>query len=797
MGTPRCMSPEQARGEKADARTDIFSLGVVAYEMIAGRAPFTGATRNDVIASILKDEPPPLATVAPETPHELRRIICKALQRNREARYQNVPDLISDLKQLQRDLEFASEEKKRSGRAKAEGEEDLVIPFSGEISRPRTIAPQGETTNKTANRRRLAALGILAGLLIAATVAWFYFNRAPVLTSKDTILLADFDNRTGDNIFDGTLKQGLAIQLQQSPFLNLFPEARVRQTLRLMGRSAEERVTAETARAICERHDLKALIAGSIAPLGSHYVITLEAINGQTGEVLAREQTEAESREQVLRALSRVTTQLREKLGESLSSIQRFDKPLEGPLEQATTSKLEAFKAWSVAIELSYRGRPMEAIPFYKRAVELDSNFAHAYAVLSAVYSGSGRPGLAAEYAEKGYALRDRVSEFEKLRITNFYHGFATGDLNKRIEVLMLLKRIYPREMATPSDLALTYIQTGQFDQAVAQARESIGINPDFAPAHRALAGALLRLNRLAEAKDALTQALQQKFDNPGFHSYLYEIAFINGDASGMQQQLDWASGKPYEYMAFDWQAGAAAFAGQCRRAQEQTRRAIDLAARGDTNEVAAGYASEQALRLAVLSSNFSLPSSENRKLKLEIQAQVQSALSLARGRASLPRVALALGMCSQTDQAKPLVDELTKRYPEDTIINSIWLPVIRAAIELQRGNAAGTIEQLQTTVRYEAAAEFWPQYLRGLAYLKLKQGTEGATEFQKILDHRGQAPLSVLYPLAQLGSARAAALAGDLAKRRTVYEDFFRMWKSADTDLPILIDAKREYEKK
>jgi DNA-binding winged helix-turn-helix (wHTH) protein len=399
---------------------------------------------------------------------------------------------------------------------------------------------------KPARVQRVAIrnLAVLAGLVVTASTAWLYFNRSPVLTSKDTILLADFDNKTGDNIFDGTLKQGLAIQLQQSPFLNLFPEAQARQTMRLMGRSDKNQVTVETARAICERHDLKALIAGSIAPLGSHYVITLEAINGQTGESLARQQIEAESREQVLRALSRVTTQLREQLGESLSSIQRFDKPLQGPLEQATTSKLEAFKAWSVAIEHSYSGRPMEAIPFYRRAVELDPDFAHAYGVLSTVYGATGRPGLAAEYAEKGYALRDRVSEFEKLRITNFYHGYATGDLNKRIEVLMLLKRTYPREMATPTDLAQTYVQIGQFDQAVAQARESIGINPHFAPAHRVLGWALLLLNRFAEAKDALTQALQQKLDNPAFHTFLYQMAFINDDTAGMQQQLGWASGE-------------------------------------------------------------------------------------------------------------------------------------------------------------------------------------------------------------------------------------------------------------
>ncbi|MBM3804542.1 MAG: hypothetical protein FJW26_19770 [Acidimicrobiia bacterium] len=776
LGTPRCMSPEQARGEKVDARTDIFSLGVVFYEMIAGRAPFVGSTRNDIIASILKDEPPALATVAPETSHELGHIVCRALQKNREVRYQCMHDLISDLKQLQRGLEFALDDKKRTGRAKVEGEENLVMPVSGEVPRLQATASVKETTT-AAIRRRLAALGGIAGLVIAATFTWLYFNRSSVLTSKDTILLADFNNTTGDNIFDVTLKQGLAIQLQQSPFLNLFSEPRVRQTLQLMGRSSDERVTAETAREICERNNLKALIAGSIAPLGSHYVISLEAINGQSGEVLARQQVEAESKEQVLRALSQAATGLRENLGESLSSIQRFDRPL----EEATTSKLEAFKAWSVAVEHSYGGRVMEAIPFYRRAVELDPDFAQAYATLSTVYWTVGQPGLAAEYAAKGYALRDRVSEIEKLRITNFYHGYATGDLNKRVEVLMLLTRTNPRDRTAHNDLALTHIFLGQFDQAFAQARESISINPNFAPGHRALVWALLRLNRFAEARNVITQALQQKLDIPAFHTFLYQIAFINNDSAGVQQQLGWASGKPYEYLAFDWQAGAAASAGQRRRAQELSRRAIDLAALGSSKEVAAQYATEQALLDAVFGDC------------QRARAHAAKGLNLERGRASLPRAALALALCNQTDQARLLVDELTKRYPEDTLLNSIWLPAVGAATELQRGNATQAIERLEQS-RYEAAAEFWTQYLRGQAYLKLKQGSEASTEFQKILDHRGYAPLSVLYPLAHLGVARAAVLAGDVARSRAAYEDFFRMWQSADPDLRILLEAKREY---
>ena len=673
MGTPRYMSPEQARGEKVDARTDIFSLGVLLYEMVTGRAPFGGTTASDAFAAILRDEPPPLADSLPDAPPELDRIISTALRKNRDVRYQTAQDLLTDLKEFKRRIEFGT----------------------------RPVRPRRLT-------RKIPVIVAAAALALAATVGAFYFNRKPALSEKDTILLADFENKTGDEIFDGALKQALAIQLQQSPFLNLFPEPQVRQTLGLMGRSPNERVTAQIAGEICVRNNLKALIAGAIAPLGSHYVITLEAINGQNGESLARQQVEAESREQVLRALSQAASQLREKLGESLSSIKRFDAPLY--VEQATTTKLEAFKAWSLGVENSYEGRVMEAIPFYKRAVALDPEFAHAYSVLATVYGNTGRPGLAAEYAEKGYKLKDRVSEFEKLRITNFYHGFATGDLSQRIDVLKLLKSTYPRDGSGPTDLAYTYSQIGQFDLAVAEAREAIHLNPNFGPSHRVLVLALFHLNRFAEAKDTIAQSLQQKINNTDFHYVLYQIAFADGDLSAMQEQIEGVGGRADEYAASDWQTGAAAFGGQWRKSQESASRAIDLAARGDTKEVAARYAAEQSLRAAIFG---------DRRRAREDAAH---GLKLARGRASLPRAALALALCGETNDANSLVEELIKLYPEDTVINSIWVPAIRAAMELQRGNAAQAIELLQPASRYEAAAEFWPQYLRGLSYLKLKR---------------------------------------------------------------------------
>ncbi len=804
MGTASYMSPEQARGEKVDARSDLFSLGIVLYEMIAGQQPFTGVNMLDVIGAILHQEPAPIV----DAPVEVQRIVTRALQKDRAARYQTAQELALDLKELKDELAYQARAARTSSESQTalpraalgaqasrlplasaseansvvrENAEEEALPSPSERATLHALAAGGTPALPGAPRTsKYKILIAVAALVLLVVAAFFYFKRQPALTDKDTILLADFTNTTNDPVFDGTLKQALAVHLGQSPFLNLFADERVRETLRLMNRSPDERITPTVGREICQRQGLKALLTGTIASLGRNYVINLEAINGQTGDVLAREQGEAEGKEQVLRSLGEAATRLREKLGESLSSIQRFDKPL----QQATTAKLEAFKAWSLGLEYSYSGSVMEAIPFYKRAVELDPEFAQAYSVLSVVHWATGRPGLAAEYAEKGYRLRDRVSEFEKLRITNFYHAFATGDLNKRIEVVLLLKGRYPREWGTPTDLALTYNMIGQFDQAVAEAREAIRRNPNFAPAHRALGLALLSLNRFAEAREALTQALQQKLDTPDFHAILYQIAFTDGDTAGMQQQLDWAKGKPNEYIAFDWQTGAAACAGQWRQAQEFSRRAIDLAGRGDTTEVAARYATEQALRGAVFG--------DCRQARVE----VAQGLKLARGRMLLSRAALALSLCGETHQAQQLVDEVSKLYPEDTLMNAIWLPLIRAALELQRGNAAQAIEQLQATTRYEAAAEFWPQYLRSQAYLKLGRGAEAASEFQKILDHRGWAPTSPLYPLAHLGLARAALLQGDTAKAQKSYQDFFALWKDADADLPVLIEAKKEYEK-
>ena len=789
LGTSFYMSPEQARGMDVDARTDIWSLGCVIYEMVSGRMAFEGPTTSDVISLILHKEPLPLARYGPEIPAELDRIVTKALEKDREERYQVVKDLALDLKKLKRHMEFELDLERT---VPPEEASHAISTISGstqttKASTAQTDAPAVVHTTSSAEyivsqiktHKKASAL-IAAAVVLAVTAAiLFYFKPASALTDKDTILLADFVNTTADTVFDGTLKQGLAVQLAQSPFLNVFPDARVRQTLRLMGRSADDRVTQEVAREICQRQGLKAFLAGSITNLGTSYVITLEAINGQSGDEIAREQVEAASKEQVLKALTQAASKLRQKLGESLSSIQKFDAPLE-----LTTSSLEALKAYSLGAEQSTRGKFLEAIPFHKRAVELDPNFAYAYAGLAVQYNNTNQPKLAAEYAEKAFALRDRVSELEKLRISNFYYAFVTGEPDKQIEVLQTYKGTYPRDWRAPLSLSDSYFRTGQFEKAAAEARDGLRLNPNTAVGYLNLGQAFIALNRFADAKEVIEQALHQKLDATDIHSYLYQVAFVGGDSATMQQQLDWARGKPDEYVALNWQTQTAAFLGQWRRSQDFSRSGVDMATRSDAKEVAAQYAVEAALRGAVFGQCS------------QTKAAISQAAGLARNNLFLTRGALALALCGDAGQAQSLVEEVTKERPKDTLINSLWVPTIRAAVQINRNNPAEAVKLLEAARGYEAGAEFWPQYLRGVAYLKLKSGNEAAAEFQKILDNRGQATLSALYPLAHLGLARAAALTGDLSKSRKAYQDFLALWKDADSDLPVLHEAKQEYEK-
>ncbi|MGH9966476.1 MAG: protein kinase domain-containing protein [Pyrinomonadaceae bacterium] len=793
MGTTAYMSPEQARGLAVDWRTDIWSLGVVLYEMVGGIVPFEGPTKSDIVSNILQKEPPALTLLSDEAHERLDEIVTKALTKDKEERYQSAKDLFIDLKRLRQHLDVQAEIKRtlppelRSANGSTQPRSKYQTAAAAQASatqtaiveKARPTSAEHLLTEIKRHKKGAILIAALATVAIAASILFLHFRSARVLTEKDTILLTDFVNTTGDSVFDGTLKQALAVQLGQSPFLNIFSEDRVRGALRFMGRSPDERVTRDVGREICQRQGLKAMLVGSIASLGNHYVITLEAINAQTGDAIAREQAEAENKEQVLQALGEAAMMLREKLGESLQSIQKFD----APIEQATTSSLEAFKAFSLGVEQQLKGKYLEAIPFLKRATDIDPNFALAYARMASMYYNSRQYDLAAEASQKAFELRDRVSERERLYISAGYYDNSTGELEKYLETLELWKRTYPRDASPPNNLAVKYNELGLFDKALEEAREAIRLNPSSASGYSLLAAAFVGLNRFDEAKEIVGQAQAQTLETTAMRRILYRIAFVQGDVTTMQQQIEWVNGKPDEYVAQGWQSETAAFSGQLRKAQEFSNRAFELAERRDLKEVAAQIAVGGAGRDALFG--------DCRQAK----EQTAKALSISHSPLTMVNAGNALATCGEFSQTQTIIAELTRRSPKDTVLNKILLPLVQARIELQRGNSAQAIQLLETTRPYEGYALFQIAYLGGQIYLNQHRGTDAATEFQKILDHRGWQPTSPLYSLAHLGLARTAALSGDTTKARKSYQDFFALWKDADPDILILQEARREYE--
>jgi len=801
LGTSQYMSPEQARGKPIDARTDIWSLGVVLYEMATGHPPFTGETKTDVIVAIAKSDPQPLTRFTRNVPAELEWIVMKALRKNVEERYQTVKEFESDLKKLKQRLEFQTELERSippdtlsSLAAAGIALTDTEIPTAGvstsvpPASRSAAGFPAAAQTRASSAeyivsgiKRHKTALAIaaLGIVLIAAVLVYLSSSRRRVaFTDKDTILLADFVNTTGDSVFDGTLKQALAVQLGQSPFLDIFSEDRVRDALKFMDRSPDEHVTRDIAREICERQGIKAMLLGSISGLGTHYVISLEAVNANTGDSIATEQVETDGKEQVLKSLGQAASKLREKLGESLASIQNFDVPI----DQVTTSSLDALRAYSMGLAQHSSGNYPQAIPLYKRAIELDNNFAIAYARLANVYNNTGKFELSREASAKAYEFRDRASEREKLFVTASYYGGVTGEWDKQIEQLEVWSRTYLRDWEPRNLLASRYTLVGPFDKALAEAREAVRLNPKEARAYTNLAVAFIGLNRFEDAKSVLRQALAQKLETTNMRIRLFHIAFVQDDAATMKEQLDWAASKPEE--AQMWQAQAAEFSGQLAKANQFTERVIGLMRAADSKETTAQLLLQQALRNATFGSCG------------QVGETVRQALGLSREQAKLITAANALAVCNQTRAAQTLIDELMKRFPLDTLQKMVSIPITRSQIELTRGDGSPVIQLLESSRKYEVAGEFWPQYLRGQAYLKQKKGAEAAKEFQTIIDHRGWYPLSPLYPLAQLGVARAAVIEGDAAKARRAYQDFFTLWKEADTSIPILVVARQEYEK-
>ncbi len=801
IGTANYMSPEQVRAQKVDGRSDLFSLGVVLYELITGHQPFSGETWHHTMVAITDSEPPPLARYAQGMPPALQEILSRVLAKNCEQRYQTARALLNDLETLQSEL-AATAHIERIAEAKAieSGEHSAATAdreAPDEVSR---TSVAGTAQGGYLTRRNLIAVTAVAILLAAA--AYFYWGsglgtKQPVLTERDTILLADFDNTTGDGDFDGPLKQGLRVQLGQSPYLNIYPEERARQTLALMERQHDERITREVGREICQRRGIKVLMAGTIASLGRNYVITLEAINSQTGEAIAQQQTEAEGKEQVLKALGQAATSMREKLGESLASIRKFD----APIEQATTGSLEAFKDYTVGVELWRKGQYAQSVPPLKRAIELDSEFALANVQLGTSYRDLRNLPLGNKYLERAYQLRDRVSERERLEITATYFRHITGELDKRIETTSLLTQTYPQDPGSFHLHGNSLMIAGEFEQAAEAYREALRLDVDFALSRANLALALIGLNRFDEAQAVIEQGIARHLDSSGLHNRLYLIGFFKSDADAMKRQVEWFAGRPEEYQIREIQARSLAFAGRRREASEALRQAAELASgRGLVAEKARILANEANLN-AIL--GLMQPAKQQVLVVLNLleskHIAAEELLPSLIGQLDSQPLVCTLALCGEVRRAQSLADELAKKLPGDTMHKSVWLPMVRATLELKRGSAANTdhaIQLLQPARQYEAALAFRPTWLRGQAYLQAKNGALAAAEFQRIIEHRGWDVLSPLWPLAHLGLARAAMLQGDTAKARKAYEDFFELWKDADVDLPVLVEARKEYER-
>jgi DNA-binding winged helix-turn-helix (wHTH) protein/tetratricopeptide (TPR) repeat protein len=657
-------------------------------------------------------------------------------------------------------------------------------------------APTSDTTVPTSREHRRRATFAVLAFAIATVLASIYLVRVfrsgqtvAALTDKDSILIADFANTTGDEAFDGTLRQAVAVQLGQSPFLNIVSEERVRQTLRYMERSPDEPVTRDLAREIAQRQGIKALLAGSIARLGRHYVINLEAVSAATGETVAREQVEAESREQVLTRLGAAATSLREKLGESLASIEKFS----APIEQATTPSLEAFKAYDLGRRRHFAGQYFEAIPLYRRAVELDPNFAIAYAGLGITYGTAREYDLAAQFSRRAFELRDRASEREKFYISARYYMDVLDDGDRAIEVLELWKQTYPRDFAPRTNLAARYSAIGRHQEALAEAREGLRLNPDAGVAYAGLAHASICLGRYKEAGAAGEQALAKRLDPPYSGYMLYGIAFLQGDTAAMQRQLDRVAGSPAEAGMRSMQSVTAAYAGRVRQARELTKEAIDLAKGRGLVEAAGLYSAADALWEATYGNC------------REARQAAARTLALSQGRFALSWSALSVAICGDSVQAGKLADDMARRFPEDSFFKASWLPMVHAAVSLHRGQPATVVEQLQGAGRVELGtnAALWPAYLRGLAYLNQGLAPEARAEFQKILDNKGVlAPKDfnpaamTLYPLAYLGRARAATRSGDVDVARLDYEALLELWQHADSDTPVVEAARREYRR-
>jgi serine/threonine protein kinase/tetratricopeptide (TPR) repeat protein len=759
VGTASYMAPEQAQGQPVDARTDLFSVGTVLYEMATARRAFGGDDIPLIVMKIINGIVVPPRAINDSVPPGLEAIIQKLMAVDPQQRYQTAGELLADVNSTAQQLEIEAR--------KSDPKASVVI-------RP------------LRRRRRNITIGAAAVVTVAigAGVVWVR-NRTPTLTDRDSIVIGQFENTTSDPVFEETLVTALKVHLGQSPFLDIIPDQRIRETLESMNRRADDRLEHEVAREVCQRLSVKAMLEGSIAALGSHYVVTLTATDCQTGEAFARTQAEASSKERVLAELGAISSSMRTKLGESLPSIRRFDVPI----EQATTPSLAALKAYTLGQEERRRGRELESVAFFNQAIENDRQFAAAYITLSTVYGSLGEWRRSEEFAKLANAVTRPLSERERLLIAYQYHDRVTGNQDSAAEALELWKAAYPRDFRPVNALAVIYNRTGRYDRAVAEAQEALRRSPGHPFPLSNLAFAFRALGRDADARRTAEEAVQLGVETTPTRRLLYQLGILAGDGSAAAH-LAWAKGKPREFDLVSAEAQATAFEGRLGDAAGLYQRAIDIALARGLSGTASGYAAHLAWTEALYRDPHA-PADHIKRVIARSDAETESPGTVPRFRA-----AAAFGLAGMVEEAQSLISDADRRYPDSTFVHTVLLPTTRAAIALFRGRAAEAIAALRNATPTElgTVAGLVPFYLRGEAHLMKREYAEAIRQYESIQQHRGVDPFSPVVPLAYLGIARAQGRSGDRDAARRAYEALFTMWKSADADFPPLVAARAEY---